>query len=83
MFGVGVITAITAYNLLIKKSRIPSGGSMMHFLWVMMCLKGYATEGTIYKLAGVDNLKTLCKWRWPFIRALLYLESEMVRPSRK
>ena len=51
MFGVGAITAITAYNMLIVNGLMPSGGLMMHFLWAMIFLKGYATEGTICKLA--------------------------------
>ena len=61
MFGVGAITAITAYNLLIINSLMSSGGLMMHFLWEMILLKGYATEGTMCKLAEVDDLKTLCR----------------------
>ena len=65
MFGVGAITAITAYNMLIVKIIIPSGGLMMHSLWALIFLKGYATEGTIYKLARVDDPKTIRKWRWP------------------
>ena len=83
MFGVGAITAITAYNMLIVNRLMPSGGLMMHFLWAMIFLKGYAKEGTICKLAGVDDPKTLRKWRWPFITALAYLESSVVRTSSK
>ena len=36
MFGVGAITAITAYNMLIVNRLMPSGGLMMHFLWAMI-----------------------------------------------
>ena len=36
MFGVGAITAITAYNMLIVNSHMPSGGLMMHFLWALI-----------------------------------------------
>ena len=36
MFGVGIVTAITAYNMLIVKSPMPSGGLMMNFLWVLI-----------------------------------------------
>ena len=61
MFGVGAITAITAYNLLIVNSLMPSGGSMIHFLSALNFLKGYGTEGTIYKLAGVEDPKNLRK----------------------
>ena len=81
MFGVGSITTITSYNLLIINSLMPSGGLMMHFLWAMILLKGYATEGTMCKLAEVDDPKTLRRWRWPFISALSYLESSVVRTS--
>ena len=81
MFGVGAITAITAYNMLIVNSLMPSGGLMMHFLWALIFLKGYGTEGTMCKLAGVDDPKTLRKWRMPFISALSYLESTVVSTS--
>ena len=70
------------FNLLIVNSIMPSGGLMMHFLGVDF-LKGYATEGTIYKLAEVDDSKTFRKWRWPFISALSYLESVVVSNSSK
>ena len=40
MFGVGAITAITAYNMLIVNSLMPSGGSMMHFLWALIFFEG-------------------------------------------
>ena len=83
MFGIGAITTITSYNLIIVNSLMPSGGLMMHFLWALFFLKGYATEGTICKLAVVDDPKTLRKLRWPFISALLYLESEVVSNSSK
>ena len=75
MFGIGAITTITSYNLIIVNSLMPSGGLMIHFLWAFFSLKGYATGGIICKLAGVDDPKTLRKLRWPFISALLYLES--------
>ena len=70
MFGVGAIAVITVYNLLIVNSLMPSGGFMMYFLWALICLKGYATEETIYKLAEVDDPKTLRKWIWSFINIL-------------
>ena len=83
MFEVGAITVITAYNMLIVNSLMPSGGSMMHFLWALIFLKGYGTEGTIRKLTGVDDPKALRKWRMLFINALSYLESTVVRTSSK
>ena len=67
MFGVGAITAITAYNMLIVNRLMPSGGLMMYFLWAIIVLKGYATEGTICKLAGVDDPTTLRRWRWSLL----------------
>ena len=76
MFGAEAITAITAYNMLIIKR-------FMHFLWALIFLKGYGTEGTICKLAGVDDPQTLRRWRWKFISALSYLESSVVRTSSK
>ena len=75
MFGIGAITTITSYNLIIVNSLMPSGGLMMHFLWAFFSLKGYATGGIICKFAGVDDPKTLRRLRWPFISALLFLES--------
>ena len=51
--------------MLIVNSLVSSGGLMMHFLLALIFLKGYATEGTIYKLARVDDPKTIRKWRWP------------------
>ena len=36
MFGVGVVTAITTYNMLIVKSPMPSVGLMMNFLWALI-----------------------------------------------
>ena len=36
IFGVGAITAITAYNVLIINSLMPSGGLMVYFLWAMI-----------------------------------------------
>ena len=83
MLRVGAITVIATFNLMILKNRMPSGGLMIYFLWVVIFLKEYATEGTICKLAGVDDPKTLRKWIWPFICALSYFESEMARASRK
>ena len=59
MFGVGAITTMTAYNILIVNSHMPSGGLMLSFLWALVFLKEYATTGTICKLAEVDDPKTL------------------------
>ena len=42
---------------------MPSGELIMHFLWAMIFLKGYTMEREICKLAGVDDPKTLRKWR--------------------
>ena len=35
MFGIGAITLITAYNMLIVNSLMLSGGLIMHFLWAL------------------------------------------------
>ena len=56
---------ITAYNLTIINILIPSERLMMHFLWALIFLKGYATEGTICKLTGVDDPKTFANGDGP------------------
>ena len=78
VFGVGAITAMTAWNLLELNHHLPTGGLIMHMLWAMMFLKVYSKEVTMLKMAGVKCGKTFRKWIWPFINALGELESQVV-----
>ena len=77
-FGVGAITAMTAWNLLELNNHTPTSGLVMHILWVMMFIKVYSKEVTLLKMAGLKCGKKCRKWIWPFISGLGELESQVV-----
>ena len=70
VFGVGSITAITAWNLFELNHNTPTGGLVMHMLWAMMFMKVYSKEVTMSKMARLKCGKTFRKWIWPFISGL-------------
>ena len=73
------MVALEALNLLFKTAYLPEKGAMEQFLWSLMCLKVYAKENVLCKIAGVDP-QTFRHWVWvEFIPALAMLEPEVVR----
>ena len=52
VFGVGAITAMTAWNLL-ELNHLPTVGLIMHMLWAMMFIKLYSKVVTMLKMTGI------------------------------
>ena len=81
MFGAGVETVLKVWTLLAKDDNLPGGGTLRHYMWTLMFLKGYGkTTDNANKAGGVDE-KTFRKWVWLFIPKLADLEGDLVSRS--
>ena len=62
VFGVGSITAMTAWNLLGLNHNTATDRLVMHILWELMFIKIYSKEVTMLKMVGLKCVKNFRKW---------------------
>ena len=81
-FGCGPLAALAAWNLLLETGHLPEKGTMEQYLWSLMCLKVYAKENVLCKIAGSVDPQTFRRWVWDeFVPAIAMLEPEVVQRS--
>lgn len=79
-FGCGPFVALTAWCMLVHHDTVPAGGTMEHFLWTLIFLKGCPKEAHLKILCGGADPKTIRLWVWRFLDALADLEPDLVCP---
>ena len=78
IFGVGPEVALLAWNSLEIHDVKPEDGTLRHFMWSLLFLKGCATEARNKINCGGADKKTMRKWMWLFVSALADLEPHIV-----
>lgn len=77
-FGAGVEVILEGWYRMKDQQLIPEGALFVHYLWALMFMKIYSTEGAMCGHAGGVDAKTFRKWVWPMIRAVADLEYTVV-----
>ena len=82
-FGVSVIVALLAWDLMLQHGLMPEGGMIIHFLWALHFMKAYPKQDAGSAAAGGSSgaidVKTWKKWLWPFVHSISLLEQHVVR----
>ena len=79
IFGVGPMVALVSWKL--EYNLTPEEGTIWHFMWSLLFLKGNATKArNKINCVGADK-KTMRKWIWQFVNAIANLEPYLVRSS--
>ena len=81
IFGVGPMVALVSWKLLEEYDLTPEKGTIRHFMWSLLFLKGNATEARNKINCGGADKKTMRKWIWQFVSAIADLEPYLVRRS--
>ena len=79
-FGTTPTICTIIWDLLLTTDNMPQKGRPEHLLWALLFLHLYCAESVHATLTGHDE-KTFRKWSWTFVRAISYLQADVVRPS--
>ena len=82
-FGVSVVVALIAWNMVVTYDHLPADGTIAHFLWALHFMKVYPKQDEGSAAAGGSggamDPKTWRKYAWSMVYAILLLEKHMVR----
>ena len=82
-FGVSVVVALIAWDLMVTYDHLPADGTIAHFLWALHFMKVYPKQEEGSASAGGSGRaidpKTWRNCMWPMIYGLSLLEQHVVR----